>query len=136
MKGKLGLTWAAPLAALLLLGCEQGLRVDVTQTGGVISFAAARVASSGTVCLRDIRILTVGSGEPRTVWHVAASSGAACIDRITYSRPPAGFTEDTPGAPLAKGQIYSVAVKADSDLSGAQLFVPGAHDGDIGSGSG
>ncbi len=123
-----------PFIALLLGGCEQEIRVDATQQSGVVSFTAKRIASSGPVCITDVRVMAVGSGDPRTVWHVTAPTEATCVDKITYPKLPAGFAQDATGTPFIKGQIYSVAVKVAPDLSGAQLFVPGDHDGDIGSG--
>ncbi len=125
---------AIPLAALLLSGCEQALRVEVAQQGGIVSFAAHRVASSGPVCLDDIQIMAVGSGDPRSVWHIHAMGPATCVERVTYPQLPVSFAQDAVGAPFTKGQIYSVSVKIAPDLSGAQLFVPGDHDGDIGAG--
>lgn len=128
--------WATPIIALLLGGCEQELHVVATQQHGVVSFSAERIASSGPVCLSDVQIMAVGSGQPRIVWHIITSNQSLCIDRVTYSMPPPGFSEATAGTPLTKGKIYSVTVKVGSDLSGTQFFVPGNRDGDIGADGG
>ena len=130
------MVWSTPLAALLLSGCEQELRVHVVQEHGLIIFSAEKVASSGPVCLTDIQVTATGSGKPQTVWHISSSGRATCIDRAAYPKTPDGFTEDIAGTPLGKGKIYAVAVKAASNLSGAQLFVPGSRDGDIGADGG
>lgn len=121
---------AAPVS--LLCACQEGVYVDVTQTGNVVDIAVTPRSSSKTPCVNRIVVYRDGN-EATAIWQLTEVEDSPCISRFTFGTVPKGFTPGVPVTAPVPGVTYQVDVSGIGFQGGAK-FVTGKGDGKIGHG--
>ncbi|UAJ09150.1 hypothetical protein [Polymorphobacter megasporae] len=115
-----------------LAACEEGVAVDVVNSGGTVQVAVTPRSSSAKPCVERLVVYRDGN-EATAIWQVTRIRDDVCVRNFTIGVVPAGFEAGVRFAPPVHGVTYRVDASG-TGFRGRADFAVGERDGTIGHG--